>query len=754
MAQFRQSRAAALSGGDAAMQVADTSVDGLCSEAMSLQLGGRLDSAERLYREILRTSPSHAAANYCIGMLHVQKQRPTDGLPFLLAALKADPKTPDYWLGYLEGLLLVDQIGEAQAALALGRQHGLKGPAVEEFALRMETRLRRDAATAATTASATVAAADADTGVASPARADRRRERRVAGQQEKALLAMLKQRRFAEAQTLSRTLTERFPERGLGWKTLGALLSGDARSLEAVAIMQTAARLMPQDAETHSNLGWTLIKLERLDEAHATLSQAVRIDPQFAPAYAHFAHLYELQGRYSEVEASLRSAMALRTQDSSSSEVLQHTTLLFMLSHNPALDADSLFAEHCRVGSHLEGKLRAAWPRHPNVKDPERRLKIGFVSADFRNHAVATFIEPVLAELQKRPALELYGYYNHESEDHVTLRLRGYFAHWRPIFPLSDLELTKQIMDDRIDILLDLSGHTSLNRLRAFAHKPAPLQISWIGYPGTTGLRAMDYYLAERHFLPPGVFDRHFTEKLVSLPAGAPFRPDEFASPIRELPALRAGHLAFGSFNRMGKINAATVGLWSQLLRALPEAKMLVAGIPTDGGRNQRLAGWFAAEGIALDRLRFHERCPMDAYLALHHEVDICLDTIPYSGGTTSYHAYWMGVPTLTVAGATPASRQGAAIMSQVGLDSFVAKDAADFVAKGVDWAGRLTELSEVRLSLRERWQQSPIREPDVIADSLYRAFRHMWSRWCAGLPCEPFEIDASEPTRRGVGHH
>jgi predicted O-linked N-acetylglucosamine transferase (SPINDLY family) len=732
MAPHLKSQAAGFLAGGISLPAASTP-DALCGEAMNLQLAGRLDSAERLYREILETHPSHAAANYCIGMLHVQRQRPADGLPHLLVALQSDPKTSDYWLGYLEGLLLVDRIGEAQAALALGRKHGLKGATVEDFAERLEAR--------------------ASTGVASPARADRRRDRRVAGRQEKALLAMLTQRQFAEAQTLSRTLTERFPERVLGWKTLGALLACDARSDEAIAAMQTAVRLMPQDAEIHSNLGSALIKAERFDEAHASLSQAVQIDPRFAAAYAHFAYMFELQGRYAEVEACLRSAMALRTRDSSTSEVLQHTTLLFMLSHNPTLDADSLFAEHCRVGAHLEGKLRAAWPRHANVKDPDRRLKIGFVSADFRNHAVATFIEPVLAELRKLDALELYGYYNHESEDHVTLRLRGYFAHWRPVSPLSDLELAKQIMDDGIDILLDLSGHTSFNRLRAFAHKPAPLQISWIGYPGTTGLRAMDYYLADRHFLPPGVFDRHFTEKLVSLPAGAPFRPDEFASPIQELPALRTGHLVFGSFNRMGKINAATVGLWSQLLRALPEAKMMIAGIPTDGGGNQRLADLFAAEGIALERLRFHGRCAMDQYLALHHEVDICLDTIPYSGGTTTYHAYWMGVPTLTVAGSTPASRQGAAVMGQVGLSSFVARDAADFVAKGVEWAGRLTDLAQVRLSLRERWHQSPIREPDVIADSLYRAFRHMWSRWCAGVPCEPFEIDASKPTRQGVGH-
>ena len=744
MAQHLQSQSAGFSAGGIAPPPAPTP-DALCGEAMNLQVAGRLDLAERLYREILQMQPAHAAANYCIGMLQVQKRRASEGLPFLLAALKSDPKTPDYWLGYLEALLLSGQTGEALATLGLGRQHGLAGEAVEEFAGRLEAQAHRPAAVMP---APTLTPSD----LVKASRTEQRRNHRLASRRERTLLATLKQGRFADALIQSRTLTEGSPERGLGWKTMGALLWQEGHSEEALAAMRTAARLLPQDAETHANLGMTLTKLERFGEAETCLRSALEIDPQFAAVHGHLADMYQLQGMYTEAETCLRRTLALRPGEFKAGVDLRRTSLLFMLMHNPATDADTLFAEHCRVGAHLEGRLRAAWPRHPNVKDPNRRLKIGFVSADFRNHAVATFIEPVVAELQKLDALELYGYYNHESEDHVTSRLRGYFAHWRSIVALSDLDLTKRIMGDRIDILLDLSGHTSFNRLRAFARKPAPLQISWIGYPGTTGLRAMDYYLADRHFLPPGVFDRHFTEKLVSLPTGAPFRPEEFAPPIQELPALRAGHLVFGSFNRIGKINAATVGLWSQLLRALPQAKMLVAGIPAEGGDNRRLADWFAAEGIALERLRFHARCAMDTYLALHHEVDICLDTIPYSGGTTTYHAYWMGVPTLTVAGPTPASRQCAAVMGQVGLDSFVAADAADFVAKGVEWAGRLTELAQVRLSLRERWQRSPIREPDVIADSLYRAFRHMWSRWCAGLPCEPFEIDASEPTRRGDG--
>jgi protein O-GlcNAc transferase len=710
--------------------------DALCGEAMDLQLAGRLDLAERLYREILQMQPAHAAANYCIGMLQVQKRRASDGLPFLLQALKSDPKTPDYWLGYLEALLLAGETDAAQAALALGRQHGLEGEAVEEFAGRLEARAHGPTAVAPIPTAVAPIPTSADPVKAS--RTEQRRNHRLAKGRERTLLAALKHRRFAEALPLSRALTESFPERSLGWKTLGALLWQEGHSEEALAAMQTSARLNPEDAETHSNLGSALIKLERFDEAQASLRRALEIDPKFGVAYGHLANLYELLGQYAEVESCLRSAFSLRSDDFLPSDAQQHTTLLFMLSHNPSVGADALFAEHCRVAARLEGGLRASWPRHLNVKDPERRLKIGLVSADFRNHAVATFIEPVLAQLQAYPGLELHGYHTYPSEDSVTLRLRGYLAHWHPVASLSDRELAQQITNDRIDILVDLSGHTSLNRLSVFARRPAPIQASWIGYPGTTGLRAMDYFIADPHFLPPGQFDRQFTEKLVYLPAQAPFQPCEAAPPVNELPALKTGFITFGSFNRIGKITASTVDLWSQLLRAVPAARMLIAGAPA-AGTYDALIRQFAAAGIPGERLTFHPRCNMDQYLALHHQVDLCLDTYPYTGGTTNIHAVWMGVPTLTVAGPTPAARQGAAILSQVGLDGFTAGDAADFVVKGLHWADHLSALAEVRRSLRGRLQESPSRRAENVAAALDWALRHMWVRWCTGLPAESF---------------
>jgi predicted O-linked N-acetylglucosamine transferase (SPINDLY family) len=317
--------------------------------------------------------------------------------------------------------------------------------------------------------------------------------------------------------------------------------------------------------------------------------------------------------------------------------------------------------------------------------------------------------------------------------------------HWHPIAGFSDAALAEKISGDGIDILIDLAGHTAENRLLTFARKPAPIQVSWMGYPGTTGLRAMDYYLADRYFLPPGAFDSQFTEKLVHLPASAPFLPDEGAPPVNALPALSKGYITFGSFNRLTKLRPSVIALWSRLLRALPDAHMVLGGMPREGSYDA-LIGWFAREGIVRERLSFYARCPMPAYLALHHQVDMCLDTFPYTGGTTTNHALWMGVPTLTLAGHTPPGRQGAAMLGHVGLEAFVAEDEKDFQEKGLSWAADLAALAAVRAGLRERCERSPMRRPDVIAAGLESALRNMWQRWCAGLPAQTFEVSSQSP--------
>jgi predicted O-linked N-acetylglucosamine transferase (SPINDLY family) len=704
---------------------------------VKLQIAGQLSAAEEIYRSILKDHPVHAAASHCLGLLLVHRQQPAEGAPHLLAALNGNPEIPDYWLGYLESLLLLGRSDEAKTTLALGRQHGLSGKAVEEFAARLESRLSAQAAPTPT------AAPDPEPVIATPLRPSPRKEAKLAGRDEDSLLAMIKQGRFIEALALARSVTERRPERGLGWKVLGALLWAEKDKEAALTAMRTAVRLLPNDAEALRNLGTALGEMSLLAEAEIVLRRALAIDPKSISLRNDLGGNQWLQGRPEEAEAHFRGALALtagRTPTPTTDAL--YTGLLFAMSHNLGVDAETLFAEHCRFGEYLEGR-RGPRPRHLNDPDPERRLRVGFVSGDLWNHSIASFIEPIWARLQTSPRVQLHAYYNHDLEDAVSRRLRTYVNDWRAVVRLSDRDLAQQIKDDRIDILIDLSGHTSLNRLRMFSRKPAPIQASWMGYPGTTGLRAMDYYLADRHFLPPGRFDRQFTEKLVYMPAGAPFQPHPSAPPVNALPALGSGRMTFGSFNRLSKINSETLNLWSQLLRAVPTANMLIAGMPPEYPQAQMITE-FEAAGIARERLTFHSRCNMLTYLAQHHQVDICLDTYPYSGGTTTYHALWMGVPTLTIGGATPVSRQGAAIFGHLDLECFVAADASDFVAKGAYWANQPAALAEVRAGLRERALKSAVCDPHVIAASFIRATRHMWSRWCDGLPAESFEIAAS----------
>jgi predicted O-linked N-acetylglucosamine transferase (SPINDLY family) len=508
---------------------------------------------------------------------------------------------------------------------------------------------------------------------------------------------------------------------------------------DAVASYRRAVEIKSDFAGAHCNLGVTLKELGRLDEAAASFRSALSIDPKFLEARNNLGFVLQDFGQLDAAMTSYRLALEIKPD-----YAIAYCNVLFCLSHRDGVSPQALFAEHCGFEKQFGASLRASWPQHRNSRDPDRCLQIGLVSGDLRDHAVAYFVEPLLARLAGNPALSLHAYYNHAAEDRVTPRLRGYVYHWHPVAHFSDAELAQRIGDDGIDILIDLSGHTGENRLVTFARKPAPVQVSWIGYPGTTGLSAMDYYLTDRHFLPPGKFDDQFTEKLVYLPASAPFLPDEDAPPVNALPALSNGYVTFGSFNRPGKVSRLAVALWCKLLRALPDARLLLGGMPQDG-RCGKLMEWFEEEGVTRERLSVHPRCGRAAYLGLHHQVDMCLDTLPYTGGTTTNHALWMGVPTLTLAGSTPPGRQGAAMLSHVGLEAFVAEDAEDFQRKGMAWAADLAALSVVRSGLRERFEQSAMTRPDVIATGLKRALRTMWRRWCAGLPAESFEVDLED---------
>ena len=781
-------------------QPVSLTVEQALHQAIAHHQAGRLQDAERLYRIILQVQPDHADANHNLGVLAVQIKQPATGLPHLKAALEADPNQDQYWLSYIDALIQTGQTDAARQVLEQGRQRGLQGDAIDALAGRLEennpspqeietlTALfaegrYTDAATLAqmmtvrfplhgfgwkvlgavfqqmgrsaealvpmqkaaalspgdAQAFSNLGAALKDLGRPDEAEVSLRRALEIKPNLVEAhnnLGAALKDLgRLDEAETSFRRAVQIKPDFAEAHSNLGNILKDLGRLNEAETSYRRALGIKPDYAMAHSNLGNTLYELDRLDEAEASCRRALEIKPDYAEAHSNLGNTLKDLGRLDEAEASFRRALEIKPDLAEA-----HDNLLFCLAHNATVDAETLFSEHCRFGEKFETPFCADRAQHNNSRNPERPLRIGFVSGDFRNHAVAYFFEPVLAHLSRFPQLSLHAYHNHVIEDAVTQRMREHFSQWRSIIGLSDAALAEQIRADSIDILIDLSGHTARNRLLTFARKPAPVQASWIGYLGTTGLKAMDYYLADRFFLPHETLRAQFTEKIVCLPALAPFMPSQEAPPVNALPALSNGYVTFGSFNRLSKLSRSVIAAWSHLLRALPESRLVIGAMPHDG--YSALIGWLAQEGIVRERLSIYPRCDTGAYLALHHQVDICLDSFPYSGGTTTNHALWMGVPTLTMPGRTPSSRVAATYLNHVGLDGFVADDVDDFVKKGLDWANNVDALARIRTGLRKRFEQSAMGQPALIADGLQRALHIIWQRWCTGLP--PVDVDVS----------
>lgn len=529
------------------------------------------------------------------------------------------------------------------------------------------------------------------------------------------------------------------PGSAVAYNNIGSIQQAQGQTETAIQNFRRAVEIEPRFSDAHCNLGTCLMNLGRYEESLESNLRSIALNPEDLHAHTNISAVLNTLGRIDEAIEHCRLALTINP-----GWAYVHSNLLFSISHSALTNPAQLLAEHRRFAAQFETPLRAQWPQHANERDPARRLRIGFVSADLNNHAVASFITPVLENLQHAPGLELLAYCNSPRNDDVTQYLRTLMSAWRQVEHLSDADLARQIISDGIDILIDLSGHTGHNRLQAFARKPAPLQLSWIGYPGTTGLEAMDYYLTDRFYSPPGLLDDQFTEKLLRLPACVPFLPSPLAPPVSPAPASEHGYITFGSFNRANKLSRDVIARWSKLLHALPDARMVLAGMPSEHISN-KLRAWFAREGIRAERLSFYARTDIGDYLALHRLVDVCLDTFPYAGGTTTFHALWMGVPTLTMTGSTLPSRVGAMVLEHAGLHDFIAQDEADFIRKGKLISGNIPHLAALRFGMRTRMNNSPIGQPALIAAGLEDALRSMWQRWCAELPPVSFDADPEQ---------
>lgn len=508
-------------------------------------------------------------------------------------------------------------------------------------------------------------------------------------------------------------------------RELGAALRAQGRLVEALGCYRQVIAIEPESGDDYFNLASVLQVLGRLEEAACSYGNALLCKPaRMTEVYGGLGNVLEAQGNLDEAIACYRQALALQPNDAAA-----HGSLLFTLQYSPTCSPEERFCEHQRFAERFETPLKSSWKPHPNNRDPNRRLKVGYVSGDFRNHPVAFFIEPILSSHDKSQ-VEVYGYYNHSQQVSDTLRIRACTDHWLVCCQLTDDQLAERIRADGIDILVDLSGHTELNRLLVFARKPAPIQVTWIGYTGSTGLTAMDYRITDPWMDPLGQTECYHTEALARLPSGGlAFRQEPACLAVNTLPALTSSELIFASLNTLNKINPIVVHLWGRILRALPQARLMLGNV-TESRIQSQLVAAFGKEGVGSERLILLPRLTGTDYFAVHQKIDIGLDPFPYTGGTTTMHSLWMGVPVITLAGRHPMSRFGASLMSRVGLPEFICQNEDQYLACALKLAQNLPDLNRVRQSLRQRMSGANW-EPANITHHLETAYRNMWQKWC-----------------------
>lgn len=745
---------------------------------------GRLEDAEAQYLQALQNNPYAAEAEHGLAWLLAQRGDWRGALPRFGRALKLRPWEKEFWISQLEALMQVGQHEAVHRLLYRAMQSGL----APEVAADFENRLKHQRMTV----------------LAAKVRASGKSTKQASEAPRPALLALrdaFLQRRFDEARILADALVRDYPMSAFAWRVLGASQPASADGNGVIEVLRIALDLDPENVDVAMNLALALQERGRGDEAERAylrvldqqpdniralvnhgllmtarrdpraeallrrarelgskdhrvalalgaylrdkdrcaealplLEEALAVEPDNEAGIAALSVCYLGVGRHDEA-AALFHRLDLRGSEHLGSLGIA----LFVGAHLEAIEPDALFAVHRRFGQILESAI-APTEHHPNLPDPARRIRVGFISGDLYEHAIAHFMLPVWQQFDPQ-RMEIFAYSTSGKSDDVTVAFQQTVAHWFDASDCSDDALAERIRRDAIDILFDLSGHTGYHRLGVFARKPAPLQISWCGYPGTTGLTRMDYYLSDTVFSPPGLLDGQFTEKLL-LPhisgafAEAPDLPD-----VSPSPAKSGAPFTFGSFNRVSKLSSATLALWARVLAKVPAARIRIGAVG-DGDRDW-ISSRLAAFGVETARLEFLPRMAKKEYLRAHSGIDLLLDTTPYSGGTTTGHGLWMGVPTLTLAGATLPGRQSLSILRHCGLDEFVVEDTDSFVERAVGWSTKIEALADLRASMRNRLRSSAIGNPRFAAEAVEDAIGAAWVRWCAGLPPIRLEIPA-----------
>jgi predicted O-linked N-acetylglucosamine transferase (SPINDLY family) len=493
---------------------------------------------------------------------------------------------------------------------------------------------------------------------------------------------------------------------------------------EAIVVCCRALLLKPDYADAWNNLGNGLKEVGYNNSAIIAYNAALRINPTLANAYTNLGNVQKDLARHEEAVASYRAAVRC------SPEVADvHSNLLMGLSYLNGVGEQTIYEAARDFAARLESNLPDTV--FSNKPDPERRLRIGYVSGDFCQHPVGYFLSGVLANHDKAQ-VEIFCYSNNPKEDGLTAQLRSIVDHWRSVVGMSDQDAANLITADQIDVLIDLAGHTAMNRLSMFALKPAPVQVTWIGCPGTSGLKAMDYILGDRH-VAPAPSAPYFTEKLWHLPNSyLCFSPPNLECPVGIPPSAKSGPITFGSFNNNAKNSAFTIELWVRILKSLPESRLFLRSktFGSEIGRQNMIAR-FEDRGIVRERLILEGWSQgRGEMLGAYNRIDVALDPTPYGGATTTADALWMGVPVVTLRGETWVGRMSTSVLSTIGLPDLVASSADEYVEIATRLAGDSRRLIDLRSSLRLRVEQD-LCDGITFTRDVEHAFRGMWRAWC-----------------------
>ncbi len=525
---------------------------------------------------------------------------------------------------------------------------------------------------------------------------------------------------------------------------------------QAIQILQQILQATPENKDATIQMARCLTMQQQCGDARNILEKLLLAEPHFAKAHHYMAHTYFDEGDMERAHFYIKRAMELEPTDpyalsSAGKIVLEmgdvetaeqyfrraieidplmsecHSFLLFILSGKADFPQDALYAEHLKWGQ-IHGSVSRT-TKHMNVADENKRLRVGYVSPDFRKHAVTMFLLPVLKH-HNGNKIEVFCYGELKSEDQVTEEVKAICDHWRPTIGLSDEQLATQIREDQIDVLVDLAGHTAGNRLLTFARRPAPVQVTWMGYPNTTGLAAIDYRLTCAVQNPANEPSYH-SEELVRMPSGSyRFTPPQKAPKVNDLPALRNEFITFGSLHRPLKISESARDLWANVMRVHATSRLVVFNTRFTNESSEELLSGLERRGVARERVEVRRKISGEHYLEAYRDIDIGLDVTPWAGGTTTLEALWMGVPVIAYYGDRRSARSTASIVNVAGFPGWIATSNDEYVDRVSELTNQLMELSKIRKSLRSHVEQTVVNAGPFTRE-LENEFRRMWTRWC-----------------------